>query len=74
MHVIRNHLDGVQRHPVLFGDLGQQFLKPHVNRRRHNRTAVFRAPHKVMLERKHRSSVLCLPRISHAEGYKPGSG
>ena len=60
VNVIRHDLDGMTRHAVFGGDRGEQRLEPRINRMRQDRARVFRAPHDVMLQRKHRSGVLCV--------------
>ena len=45
VNVIRHDLDGMKRHAVFGGDLGEQRLEPRINRMRQDRATVFRAPH-----------------------------
>jgi hypothetical protein len=60
VNVIRHDLDGMKPHAVFGGDLGEQRLEPRINRLRQDRATVFRAPHDVMLQRKHHAGVLCV--------------
>src|SRR5215472_6388491 len=71
VNVIRHDLDGVKRHAVFGGDRGEQRLEPRINRTRQDRARVFRAPHDVMLQRKHHCGVLCVS-IPHSEAYMSG--
>ena len=72
VNVIRRDLDGMKRHAVFGGDFGEQRLEPRINRMRQDRATVFRAPHDVMLQRKHHSGVLCVS-IPHSEADMSGA-
>src|SRR4029450_6154511 len=69
--VIGHDLQGVDRHAVILRHFRQYLLQPLIERRGQDGTAKLGAPHDVVLQRKHRSSVLGVAWNTHARKHMP---
>lgn len=67
VNVIWHHLRLVHQEAMFSGNLRKQLFQAHINRWHENGAAVLRAPHKVILQRVHRTRISGIAFAFHAE-------